>query len=327
MLPMQVQPQAVTRVWGGQQLFSLRNFPASAEPVGESWEVFGESVVLAGANAGKTLDQLCLEQGRDLLGHWWNGEPGFPLLLKWLDCQEWLSLQVHPDDQVARDLKGPEYRGKSEAWYFHRVAPGAEVIHGWLSRPPEGTELEQLRGAAWLDWVRRYRPEAGRWVDTPPGTVHALGPGLLVFEVQQNSDLTFRLYDWDRVGLDGEPRPLHLREGVEAIRRCRPAQSIDRVGTEVENQYFSVERHSGPRRWSPQGLSVELLTLLEGQALVDCQGQRWALSAMDSLVIPARCPEVSLTTRGPWFRVRLADPSRNHGTCSVSNSISLSEGN
>lgn len=327
MLPMQVQPSPVARIWGGRQLYGLRGFAEGPEPLGESWEVFGESKVLSGPYAGASLDELSGRLGRELLGHWWNGEPGFPLLLKWLDCQEWLSLQVHPDDVVARELKGPQFRGKCEAWYFHRVAPQAEVIHGWLSRPPDEAEMEHLRGAAWLDWVRRYRPEAGQWVNTPPGTVHALGPGLLVFEVQQNSDLTFRLYDWDRVGLDGAPRPLHLAEGLQAIRRADSSTTVCRPGFEVENDYFCVERHQGGHQWSPQGLSVEVITLLEGTARVDCQGQEWSLGPLDSLVIPAQCPGLALRTEAPWFRVRLAEPCRNHGACSVSNSISLSEGN
>lgn len=306
--PLLVEPLPVVRVWGGQKMAAWRGY-ASHQPVGESWEVHGSQPV---RGWDCSLDQLCERFGERLLGCWGRSLPsGFPLLTKWLDCQEWLSVQVHPDDGVARRLQGNTFRGKAEAWYFAEVEDQAEVIHGWKGPRPSRQQLEQIEGAQWLEWVRRYRPRPGEWSYTPPGTVHALGPGLLVFEVQQSSDLTYRLYDWGRLGLDGLPRPLHLAESYEAICDSSPEPEVaappDLLGqVEVLCPHFVVERVEGTRHWSPQGNSVELLTSLNSPARVASGEQSWELKPGDSLVVPAEVADLSWEGSGPWLRVRLA---------------------
>lgn len=308
-----VKPQPVVRVWGGSRLISLRRFGEGAEPIGESWEVFGES---REPETGHTLDELAREMGSAFLGSWCeNPGEGFPLLTKWLDCQEWLSIQVHPDDSVARRLEGPGQRGKSEAWYFCEVAQGAEVIHGWQDPSPSAQELAGTDWADshWVERVRRFHPMTGEWVYTPPGTVHALGPGLLVFEVQQCSDLTYRLYDWGRVGLDGLPRQIHPRQGRVALSECPPelavSPPVDGLGTlAILCPHFSVEMVEGSRRWDPAGRSVELLTLLEDAAELVQGARRYPLQRGDSVVVPASAGAVewNCDARARWFRVRLS---------------------
>jgi len=306
--PLQVEPLPVVRVWGGQKLAAWRGYRCD-QPVGESWEVHGSQPV---KGWDCSLDQLCERFHERLLGRWGRHlPPGFPLLTKWLDCQEWLSVQVHPDDTVARRLQGKDCRGKAEAWYFAEVQDTAEVIHGWRGPRPTRQQLEQIEGSEWLDWVRRFRPRPGEWSYTPPGTVHALGPGLLVFEVQQSSDLTYRLYDWDRSGLDGLPRPLHRAESLDSICDSPPESVVappsDVLGhIEVLCPHFVVERVEGPRGWSPRGNSVELLTSLNSAARVRCQDQTWELKPGDSLVVPAEVPSLNWESPGPWLRVRLA---------------------
>lgn len=296
------------RVWGGRKLAAWRGY-ASDQPIGESWEVHGSHAVLGW---DCTLDQLCQRFQQRLLGRWSRlGHSGFPLLTKWLDCQEWLSVQVHPDDAVARRLQGPDFRGKAEAWYFAEVQDQAEVIHGWKGSRPSRQQLEQIEGEQWLDWVRRYHPRPGEWSYTAPGTVHALGPGLLVFEVQQSSDLTYRLYDWGRCGLDGRPRPLHGAESLDSICDSSPEPEVvapaDLLGqVEVICPHFMVERVEGSRQWSPQGNSVELLTSLSSPAVVQSLGQTWELKSGDSLVVPAEVAALNWESEGPWLRVRLA---------------------
>lgn len=304
MKPFRVKPLPVVRVWGGRRLAEWRQFPAAAEPIGESWEIYGELSLEDGSG---TLDQLCRRLGRQLLGSWApDPQAGFPLLIKWLDCQQWLSVQVHPDDAVA----GSGQRGKAEAWYFAEVAPDAEVIHGWKQSAPARAELESLQPGQWMDQLRRYRPQAGSWSYTAPGTVHALGPGLLVYEVQQSSDLTYRLYDWDRVGLDGKPREMHVSQGIEAI--CEslpekvPAPPDDLLGKlEVLCPHFLVESVQGERNWSTNGTSFELLTALQ-PAQVHCQNESWQLEEGGSLIIPADAGELRCSSEGTWLRVRLA---------------------
>lgn len=293
MKPFRVESKPVARVWGGRRLS-----PGSAEPIGERWEVHGENRL---ENSGETLDQLSRRLGRSFLGAW-SPEPeaGFPLLVKWLDCQDWLSIQVHPDDA----LVAPHSRGKAEAWYFAEVAPQAEVVLGWKDEPLSRAELERLKPSEWLQHLRRYRPQAGSWSYTAPGTIHALGPGLLVYEVQQSSDITYRLYDWDRVG----NRELHVKQGIDAIceAKAEPAVSPpdDLLGKlEVICPHFMVETVQGEHSWSPQGRSFEIITAL---ASVRLDGH--LLEEGASCLIPADAGTVRCGSQGSWLRVRLAPP-------------------
>ena len=309
MKPFVVEPLPVVRVWGGLRLAQMGRLLPGTDPIGESWEIHGAQAV-RGHNC--TLDELCQTHGQELLGEWCRDpEGGFPLLTKWLDCNDWLSVQVHPDDAVARRLEGPGHRGKAEAWWFAEVEPQGEVIHGWDGARPAREEISVWEGADWLQKIRRLQPEAGSWSYTPPGTVHALGPGLLVFEIQQSSDLTYRLYDWGRVGLDGQPRPLHLAQGVEAICDSLPEPALvaptDILGeVEILCPHFVVESVEGGREWSPGGRSVELITAIRGELKLEYEGESWSLSQGDSLVLPARLGRVQLHSGGGWLRVRLA---------------------
>jgi mannose-6-phosphate isomerase len=296
--PFRLQPLPVVRVWGGRRLAEELRRGSSTEPLGESWEVHGSLTVAGGEYSGGTLDEVCAAHSAALLGERFHAATSFPLLLKWLDCQDWLSLQVHPDDEAARALESnPGERGKTEAWYFWRVDPDAEVIHGWKNGTPSGEELRRLQGSEWLGKVRRVKPQAGEWMYTPAGTVHALGPGLLVFEVQQSSDLTYRLYDWDRLGLDGKPREMHLDKGVSAIASSRAAPLTSTppgvLGeVKVLSPYFCVEQFAGSHEWSPAGLSVELLTSLADGVKVEAEGDIHALNAGDTLIVPASTGQV-----------------------------------
>jgi len=293
MKPFRVKSKPVMRVWGGHRLA-----PGSTEPIGERWEIHGENEL---EGSSETLDQLSRRLGRSFLGEWSpDPEAGFPLLIKWLDCQQWLSIQVHPDDA----LVAPHSRGKAEAWYFAEVAPQAEVIHGWKNGTPTRTELEALKPAAWLEHLRRYRPEVGSWSYTAPGTVHALGPGLLVYEVQQSSDITYRLYDWDRVG----NRELHVKQGIDAICEAKPEPEVETPGDllgklEILCPHFSVETVQGEQRWSPRGRSFEIIT-----ALASLQLDGHLLEEGASCLIPADAGEVRCSSQGSWLRVRLTSP-------------------
>ncbi|MBS2040118.1 class I mannose-6-phosphate isomerase [bacterium] len=295
MKPFRLKSLPVVRVWGGTRLA-----PGATQPVGERWEVYGE-LQLEGST--ETLDQLCVRLGRGLLGDW-APDPnlGFPLLIKWLDCQDWLSIQVHPDDSVAP----AGLRGKAEAWYFAQVDAQAEVIHGWKSSQPSRSELQALTPRDWLNYLKRYRPEAGSWSYTSPGTVHALGPGLLVYEVQQSSDLTYRLYDWDRLGLDGQPREMHVEQGIAAICDSLPEPVVappeDLLGKlEVICPHFLVESVSGERSWSTTGKSFEIITALAPTHVDDHLLEEGA-----SILVPADAGPVRCSSAGSWLRVRLA---------------------
>jgi mannose-6-phosphate isomerase len=218
---MLIQPRYVERIWGGHDLAVLLGKPAPRDrPIGESWEIYEENPVLSGAYAGQTIGQLRVTMGRDLMGHVPAHEL-FPLLTKLIDAQDVLSVQVHPDDHFARELEGQPY-GKTECWYVIHAAPGAQLTYGFArdSNPEEYTELVQ---AGKLDTILRSIPvRAGDVVYLPAGTVHAIGAGIVLYELQQTSDVTYRIYDWNRRDASGKTRELHVDKARRVLdyHRC-----------------------------------------------------------------------------------------------------------
>jgi mannose-6-phosphate isomerase len=217
--PFTFNPIFKERIWGGRALEQLygKSLPPKV-PIGESWEISDRpgdaSVIANGPLAGKDLRWLMENHERELLGDAKSANGRFPLLIKILDAQEKLSLQVHPPAQKAAELKGEP---KTEAWYIADAAPGAELYVG-LKRGVTRTEFEQkIKAGAVAECFHRVPVRAGDTMFLPSGRVHAIGAGLVIFEIQQNSDTTYRVFDWNRVGLDGKPRELHLAESLASI--------------------------------------------------------------------------------------------------------------
>ena len=197
--------------WGGFALKGLFGKDSPEDITGESLEVSAlpglESRVAGGDYAGKTLQEMFSLWGKSLTGLEGND---FPLLLKLLDTRECLSVQVHPDDAYALSHEGK--LGKSEAWYILDAAPGSELVYGINTR---GQSLRSVLDAGKLEsCLRRTEVHAGDVFYIPAGTIHALGPGIRCYEIQQASDLTYRLWDWGRIGKDGKPRRLHIDQAV-----------------------------------------------------------------------------------------------------------------
>jgi mannose-6-phosphate isomerase len=207
--PLKLEPIPVARPWGGFALAERygKPRPAGGEPLGESWEatdVEGRvSRVASGPHKGRTVGEVL-------------GGP-LPLLVKLLDCREALSVQVHPDEQAAAEIGGTA-RPKSEAWHVLAAEPGASIYYGANEGVSTPMLIEACRAGDPVPLLRRVPLVTGDTVFVPAGTVHAIGPGLVLYEVQQPSDTTYRLYDWGRVGLDGRPRALHIDRAAAAIR-------------------------------------------------------------------------------------------------------------
>lgn len=236
--PLKFEPILQERVWGGEGLARVLGKPVpSGAKIGESWEVADHpsaiSVVCNGVYAGTRLDHLRERFGAQLVGEHplTVGRGRLPLLIKFLDCQDRLSVQVHPEDAYAATHEDGSL-GKTEMWYVVAAAPEARI---WCGLTP-GTDRAALERAI----VERRVPEtlaevparAGDCFFIPAGRVHALGEGLIICEIQQNSDVTYRFYDWDRVGLDGKPRELHIEKSLDVIDyeatdspHCRPQVS------------------------------------------------------------------------------------------------------
>src|SRR5208283_4999499 len=207
-------------VWGGRELEKLygKKLPAG-KPIGESWEISDrpgdESIVANGKFAGKNLRWLMENFQRELLG---DANPAggnhFPLLIKILDAREKLSLQVHPPAGKAAELKGEP---KTEMWFIADAAPGAELYVGLKLGVTRAEFEKKISDGSVADCFHRVSVRAGDTMFLPSGRVHAIGDGLVIFEIQQNSDTTYRVFDWHRVGLDGKPRELHIAQSLASI--------------------------------------------------------------------------------------------------------------
>jgi mannose-6-phosphate isomerase len=279
--------------------------------VAESWEIVDrgpdQSVVDQGPLAGTTLHELVTQRGPELLGRH-EPQPQFPLLLKFLDAQRDLSVQVHPSDEQAGRLTPPDL-GKTEAWVVLHTEPGSQIYAG-LKRgfDRHAVEREMTRGTLPL-CLHRFEPQVGDCVFVPAGTVHALGAGLLVCELQQASDTTFRLFDWNRVDDQGRPRPLHIEQGLAAIdfesgpRQPQRPRPTDRphVRQWVACDKFVLDRWDLTQHATLGGDDrFHILVALEGRLRVDGS----LLSAGESMLLPAALGACHVT---PEPHVRLLD--------------------
>ena len=212
-------PLYMERVWGGRGLEAKlgRKLPAN-KVIGESWELVDregeQSVVATGAYAGKTIRELLESSAADILGPNRDGSQPFPILIKWLDCQDRLSLQVHPPAEIAASLGGEP---KTENWYIAECDEGASLIVGLKKGVTREQFTQALADNKADECVHRFPVKAGDSILVESGRMHAIDAGNLILEIQQNSDTTYRVYDWGRVGLDGAPRQLHIEESLKSI--------------------------------------------------------------------------------------------------------------
>jgi mannose-6-phosphate isomerase len=284
-----LEPQYRERVWGGQRL------KAADPPVGEAWVAFEESRVSAGEYAGQIVAELSSEYGEHLLGRKVFEAYGtrFPLLVKLLDCADWLSVQVHPNDEQAALMVGPGETGKTEAWHFIEAEPGATIYAG--IKPGTGAEeLEAaIRAGHVLDVAERLEVRAGETVYIPAGTLHALGPGLLLYEVQQSSDTTYRVYDWGRPASAG--RRLHVEESVAvtdprkgAAVHLAPELSGTAAAAALVCPYFALDVvRLGVAALDDDtgGETFHILTVTEGAAEISCDGEAVRLAQYETALV------------------------------------------
>mgnify|MGYP001432787856 CR=1 FL=1 len=331
MYPLFFRPIFKRTLWGGRRLGELLGKSIGAEAdYAESWEIVDhgedQSVVENGPLAGQSLGSLLRDRNAALLGRH-AGLEAFPLLLKFLDCHRVLSVQVHPDDAYAQQMHQPDL-GKTEAWYIVAAEPDSQIYAG-LRAGVDRQTLEQAIAAGETEQVlHAFTPVVGQCVFIPAGTVHALGAGLVVAELQQSSDTTFRLFDWNRVDANGQGRPLHVQQALDVTDFSRgpvaaqtPIAAADGTETLVACGKFvlaqarfgrAAERvgsGSDPDRECMIGGDerMHLLTVVQGGAeLMDEQGQRLALPLGRSAMLPAAAGAVRLRPTQPDTTVLLA---------------------
>ncbi len=298
---LQLQPEYRDYVWGGERLR-----PGSA-PTAEAWVIYAENRIAGGRLHGRTLAQAAQTYGIELLGRlpWQRTGSRFPLLIKLLDCAQWLSLQVHPNDEQALRLEGEGYFGKTEAWHILEAAPGAQLIAGCQTGVAPAALAEAVRRGAALDIAQRLTVQGGDTLFMPPGTLHALGPGLLIYEVQQTSDLTYRVYDWGRP--ETPARPLHLEKSLAALDAARrvevkpaPRPEDGTRQTLVSCPYFTLEWLSArpaAHALDTAGETFHALTVIAGGATLEAGTERLELAQYHSALVTAAAGAYRLLPR------------------------------
>ena len=298
--PILLAPKPEQRVWGGRRLAELFGRDLPEGMFGESWEVHGDLLAKDQPLAGRTLDSLVAEYGTELLGRRGNPAESFPLLTKWLDCKDWLSVQVHPDDALAQELTGSSaQRGKTEAWYVAETDPEASLIHG-LRPGVTLADLQQAEGQEILELLNRASPGPGTLLFTGAGTVHALGPGFLIYEVQQSSDLTYRLYDW------GRDRPIHPAESLRCLTET-PSTPFVQEGQRLRCRYFEIEIVECARDIELDGESFAIVAAVQGAWQLQGEFDPIALAYGDSALLPAHLGAVKLSGTGRLLKIGLGD--------------------
>jgi mannose-6-phosphate isomerase len=254
--PLRFAPILRRLIWGGRRLGTVLRKPIGNESdYAESWEISdyhdAVSIVEDGGLAGMTIRDLIRSRGIALLGKALAARDQFPLLVKFIDAHQALSVQVHPNDETGRRLANDN--GKTETWVIIDTEPGS-VIYAGLKRGVGPDELTKAIQSGEVEpLLHRFEPRPGDSILIEAGTVHAIGAGVLLAEIQQMSDTTFRVYDWGRLGSDGKPRPLHIREAMESIDFNRgpvnaitpEVEPIAEVGTRerlARSKYFALER-------------------------------------------------------------------------------------
>lgn len=311
--PLKFETLLKPKVWGGHTIARL--FPGMVpadEPIGEAWVVWDQLPVANGPLAGVKLAELVRDHPVALLGHRLAGapQPLFPLLVKFVDAQDVLSVQVHPDDAYAQAHEH-EPVGKSEAWLVLHAEPGAELIYG-LARSLSRDELrEAIAGGRVRDLLGHLPVAAGDCIVNHAGTIHALAPGVLVYEVQQSSDLTYRLYDWDR---HNPERPLHVEKSLDVAGLTPPAHAHNRPvvlerpgGTRTllcATRYYAVEllMLNPALEQRPAGDAFHVLTALRGTSHVRhalAPDIDFDLAPGESLLVPASIAAYELWTDTP----------------------------
>ena len=296
--PLLMQPAFDPRPWGTQNLAPIYPNHRFEEKIGEAWLTGDDCKVANGPLSGKSLAELSTQFGRDLLGDTAPDPRRFPLLLKFLFPHEKLSVQVHPDDESARRVGQPW--GKTECWYVAHAQPGSQIALGLkpgVTRHEFEEAIHGQKAEELLNWINVF---PGEMIYVAGGTVHTLGPGAIIVETQQQSDTTYRLYDY------GRPRELHLKEGLAAVKEhvasgkvVRPAPAaIDKTRNRrsplVAAPYFVVEKFelSEPQNFHTAAgaskTSVQILVAVEGCGIVEAAGSApVTLSKGDAVIVPA----------------------------------------
>lgn len=294
MQPLFMKPVFQEKIWGGSRLRTVFGFDIPNDKIGEDWAISahpnGVSVIENGPYQGQTLDQLWKEH-QELFGH--STEDVFPLLIKILDAEDDLSVQVHPDDVYG--LKNEGELGKTECWYIIDAEPGAEIIYGHHAQTREELAA-MINEGRWDDLLTRVPVKKGDFFYVPSGTIHAIGKGIMILETQQSSDTTYRVYDYDRKDDSGQLRELHIQQSVDVttvpaktpdlnIQEVRKGDSA--IVTYLKTDFFNVYEWQvkGSLRFK-KAAPYTLATVITGFGKLVVNGETYELKMGTSFILP-----------------------------------------
>jgi mannose-6-phosphate isomerase len=322
--PYVLEPKLTAAIWGGDALVTRYGKRGDrAQTLGESWECWDENDIANGALAGKTLGELRAELGDALTG---PIDPArtFPVLTKIIDAHQPLSVQVHPDDAYAQRVEH-QPNGKTECWYILDCEPGAELVLGW-ARDTSRDEYERRVADGTLGEILRRVPVApGEAFYLPAGTLHAIGAGIRLFETQQASDLTYRIFDWNRTGADGKPRELHVRKAGDvldyratfpgAVKQLAYAEDGLERTLLIASARFLVERVTIARAEAYVATDGRPLTLtaMGAHVRVDMEDASALLEPWQTVVTPASAERIALVPGGERTSALLVHPQPDLG--------------
>ncbi len=310
--PMKFSPILKEFIWGGQKLKKyLKKDYGPTVKIGESWEISDHdndiSIVSNGELAGKSLRWLIENYSRELFnGHKYSK---FPLLYKFIGPEDDLSVQVHPDDEYANRYK-PGELGKTEAWYVMHARPGAKLIAGLKEGTTRDMFMKAENEGSLEKCMHEVEVKKGDIIFLPSGRLHALKKDIIINEIQQNSDTTFRLYDWGRLGFDGKPRPTHIKEAIDvmdfndyapsAVKKEWIDDGANRHARLIDCDFFSIEEHElkEDKVFSCSG-NFRVISVIEGSFLVKCADFTLECEMGESVLIPAICKNYTIVPEKP----------------------------
>ena len=297
--PIIFDPILKERIWGGTKLKTEFNKNITSDITGESWElstVKGDvSVISNGKYEGKSLNELISEFPEEVLGAKIHEKFGteFPLLFKFIDAREDLSIQVHPNDELAKERHNSF--GKTEMWYVMQADEGARIVVGFKENSSKEEYVENLENKSLLSILKEVPVKAGDVFFLETGTIHAIGAGIVIAEIQQTSDITYRVYDWDRVDAEGKSRELHIDLALDAINYN--TTDTEKIYSKEENKsnpvvncpyfitnYFPV---NGAVSVEKSGDSFTVYMCMEGNFDLELNGNKWSYKKGDTILVPA----------------------------------------
>ena len=296
--PLFLQSVMQEKIWGGTKLRDEFGYEIPSDKVGEYWAIsahpHGVSTIKNGRFAGMGLDQLYAEH-RELFGN--SSEPVFPLLTKILDANDWLSVQVHPDDHYAMEHEGE--LGKTECWYVIAADEGAEIIYGHNAKSREELR-QQIEKKEWEKLLTKVPVKAGDFFYVPSGTMHAIGSGILILETQQSSDTTYRVYDFDRKDAKGNLRELHLEKSIDVLNIGAPANSrpVTVKADDLTSTLLVASDFFAVYKWEVSGkVDIEktaaylLVSVLAGRGVLTVDGETYPIAKGDHFILPSDVEE------------------------------------